>query len=85
MSVVSCTVLGHVDGEKHREALSRIALLEAALRRCLDYIENDEAAHGRTYGAGREARKALGREARKALGREARKALGIETEPEERK
>jgi hypothetical protein len=29
---MGCTVLGHVDGEKHRAALARIAELEAALR-----------------------------------------------------
>lgn len=28
---MGCTVLGHVDGDKHRAALARIAELEAAL------------------------------------------------------
>lgn len=35
------------------------AALVEALTRCLEWIESDEAAHGRTFGAGVEARAAL--------------------------
>ena len=37
---MGCTVLGHVDGDTHREALARIAELEAALR-----IVDDDVRH----------------------------------------
>lgn len=33
---MGCTILGHVEGDKHRAALARIAELEAALRELTD-------------------------------------------------
>lgn len=44
-----------------REAAAEITRLRAALARCLEYIEDDEITHGRTFGAGNEARAVLGK------------------------